>query len=349
MCTLKHHLATVHVAEKPFQCDLCDYKAKAARFVHRHKQQVHDKILPHVCHVCGKGFFTAFMMKNHMANVHHSEVKSFICERCGKSFSSSVAFKAHVKSHQMFHMCTICEKIFTAKTKLRDHLAIDHQFDCSSEDIFICHLCQKHHQTSNDLNEHLCQEHKQAKEHLCSQCDKNFSTKHMLTIHLMESHEFNPIESVSYKSELENALSNDTSAAQVLSLKSVQVIADSNLKGVRCDICGRMLSCNRSLSDHKRQVHDKANHIKCDQCNFTTFQPYMLKRHKQRNHDKTTRYDCDQCNFTTYDKGRLRVHKRGVHEKIKPHKCNECEASYQTKYRLAVHMLREHNIVYKYK
>ena len=81
-------------------------------------QQVHDKILPHVCHVCGKGFFTAFMMKNHMANVHNSDAKSFVCERCGKSFPSSVAFKAHLKSHQMFHMCTFCERIFTAKTKV---------------------------------------------------------------------------------------------------------------------------------------------------------------------------------------------------------------------------------------
>ena len=35
MCTLKHHLATVHVEEKPFECDLCGYKAKAARFVFR--------------------------------------------------------------------------------------------------------------------------------------------------------------------------------------------------------------------------------------------------------------------------------------------------------------------------
>ena len=134
-----------------------------------------------------------------------------------------------------------------------------------------------------------------------------------------------------------------------LSLKSMQVIEDNNLKGVRCDVCGRMLSCNRSLSDHKRQVHDKSNHIKCDLCNFTTFQPYMLKRHKQRNHDKSTKYDCEMCDFFTYDKGRLRVHKRGVHEKIKPHKCTECTSTYQTKYRLAVHMLREHNIVYKYK
>ena len=36
----------------------------------------------------------------------------------------------------------------------------------------------------------------------------------MLTIHLMEAHEFNPIESVSYKAELADSLTNDTSAAQ---------------------------------------------------------------------------------------------------------------------------------------
>ena len=59
-----------------------------------------------------------------MANVHNSDAKSFVCERCGKSFPSSVAFKAHMKSHQLFHMCTFCERIFTAKTKLRDHLGV---------------------------------------------------------------------------------------------------------------------------------------------------------------------------------------------------------------------------------
>ena len=81
----------------------------------------------------------------------------------------------------------------------------------------------------NNLDLHL--EHNLMKEHLCSQCEKPFSTKPMLTIHLMETHEFNPIESVSYKSELADALSNDTSAAQALSLKSMQVVEDTNLKG----------------------------------------------------------------------------------------------------------------------
>ena len=222
------------------------------------------------------------MMKNHMANVHNSDAKSYVCERCGKSFPSIVAFKAHMKSHQLFHMCTFCEKIFTAKTKLRDHLAIDHRFDCSADDIFICSICEKKHLSSNDLNEHLNQDHNLMKEHICTQCEKAFATKPMLTIHLMESHEFNPIESVSYKAELADSMANDTSAAQALSLKSMQVVEDNNLKGVRCDVCGRMLSCNRSLSDHKRQVHDKTNHVSLDedtQCgnlrNFLLFRFYV--------------------------------------------------------------------------
>ena len=78
------------------------------------------------------------------------------------------------------------------------------------------------------------------KEHICTQCDKPFATKPMLTIHLMESHEFNPIESVSYKAELADALSNDTTSAQALSLKSMQVVEDNNLKGVRYDFKHRV-------------------------------------------------------------------------------------------------------------
>ena len=34
-----------------------------------------------------------------------------------------------------------------------------------------------------------------------------------------------------FKAELADALSNDTSAAQALSLKSMQVVEDTNLKG----------------------------------------------------------------------------------------------------------------------
>ena len=47
------------------------------------------------------------MMKNHMANVHNSDAKSFVCERCGKSFPSSVAFKVELVSKELNHFGVI--------------------------------------------------------------------------------------------------------------------------------------------------------------------------------------------------------------------------------------------------
>ena len=54
-------------------------------------------------------------------------------------------------------MCTICDKVFTARTKLHEHLAIEHQLDCSASDIFVCVICKKKHLSSQELNEHLHQ------------------------------------------------------------------------------------------------------------------------------------------------------------------------------------------------
>jgi hypothetical protein len=345
------HLSTFHTKEKTFECDQCKYKTKTAYALTQHKSKVHDKLLPHVCHVCGKGFFYPAILKIHLDSVHGNvnETKSHVCERCGKSFSKMSSFRFHVKSHQMFDLCTICEKIFTARTKLREHLVNEHGLKVSEDHLFVCSVCEKTHTSSIQLNEHIHVEHKMPKILPCAQCDKGFTTKTVLTLHLMEFHEFNPIESVSYKAELADARSNHNIGTESLALNSMHVVEDHNLKGVRCNLCGKMLSCNRSLSDHKRQVHDKANHIKCDQCNFTTFQPYMLKRHVLQIHDKSVKYECNECDFFAYNNSRIRVHKRRIHQNIRPNKCSECERDFITKNNLAVHMLKEHNIVYKYK
>ena len=348
---LAHNLA-YHVTEKKFSCDQCNFRTKLAKSLTRHKQRVHEQIREEICYICGKGYSDVYCLKSHIKSAHSDNPKQFICDKCGATYPSESSLKQHINiKHPVYHLCSCCDKIFINLKKLRLHLLNEHAVKCGTKDFYVCWKCMKCHSSAKELDDHLMTEHQMNRlEHKCLTCtDKYFASKQTLKMHLMEFHEFNPIEDVSYKGEFQSALANDATAAQVLSLKSIQVVADSSLKGVRCDVCGRMLSCNRSLSDHKRQVHDKSNHLKCDQCSFTTFQPYMLKKHKLRQHDKSTKYSCDQCSFTSFDKSRLRVHVKRVHEKVKPHQCSECNCSYDGKHKLAVHMLDEHNIVYKYK
>ena len=326
-----------------------------ARNLTAHKKRKHDQVKENICYICGKGFGDALGLKVHikMRHIDASDVKQFVCDKCGASYPYETSLRQHYNlKHPVFYLCSCCDKIFKSLKKLRVHLLNAHKVKCGMKDFYVCWHCQKCLTSSKELDDHLCIEHNMNRnENKCLTCtDKFFSSKITLKMHLMECHEFNPIEDVSYKGEFANAMANDTSAAQALSLKSMQVVADTSLKeGARCDICGRMLSCTRSLAVHFKQVHDKSNHVKCDQCDFSTFQPYMLKRHKLEKHDRSTKYDCDQCSFTTYYAGRLRTHKRRVHDKYKPNKCTECNESFDAKYKLAMHMLAEHNIVYKYK
>ena len=102
------------------------------------------------------------------------------------------------------------------------------------------------------------------------------------------------------------------------------------------------------MSDHWRQVHDKANHIKCDECSYTTFQPYMLKKHKLRQHTKSTKYKCDLCSYYTFDHGSINVHKRRIHNKNRCFVCDKCDRAYDKKDAYAKHLLQSHSIVYQY-
>ena len=274
-------------------------------------------------------FLSPGELRHHMASAHNDGAETCVCDKCGKSFASQRSFQQHLATHQKFHMCTICERIFTSKRSLRDHLAMEHQMDCTVDDMFVCYTCKKKHVSSTDLNDHLV-EHGMIKNQLCQHCDKHFVSKTLLTVHLMESHEFNP-----------------TTDFGLGSIQSMQVMDDAVQKNFKCDICGIFLSSTRTLSDHKKQVHDKANHIKCDLCDFSTYEPYRLKRHKQTKHEKI-QYKYDLCDCSSTYKSSLKKHKLAKHEKIKPHQCTKCEKNFYSKQNLANHYLCAHNILYQY-
>ena len=80
-------------------------------------------------------------------------------------------------------------------------------------------------------------------------------------MHLLENHEidFSKTTNTPYICELFNIVKEHN----VQTMKS----------GVQCPQCSQMFSCQRSYNDHRRQVHEKHNHIKCDQCDYRSSLP----------------------------------------------------------------------------
>ena len=337
---LSHNL-TFHVTEKKFACDQCDFKTKLAKSLTTHKKRKHEQIREEVCHICGKTFFDKYNLSQHLNIMHTEGEKEFVCEKCGATYTTMMSLKGHVREkHPVYYLCSYCDKkMFLSQKKLRVHLLNAHNAKCGTKDFYVCPKCQKCCTSFRELDEHLSSEHEMKKDkHQCQLCnDKHFASSLTLKMHVVEFHDidFSKASNTPFIRELFN----------IITEPNMQTMPGS---GIPCPVCQKKFSSNRSLSDHRRQVHEKANHIKCPHCDFSTFQPYMLKRHVQRQHTKTTKFDCDQCSYFTYDVGSINVHKRRIHNKTMSFQCTECNKRYEKKREYAQHLLQSHNIVYQY-
>ena len=266
---------------------------------------MHEVVKNNVCHLCGKGFITSSILSTHMKSTH-SEVKEFICDKCGSKFNSMTTLYGHKREkHPEYNLCSFCDKMFIQTCKLRSHLINEHDAKCGAKDFYVCWKCKKCCSSFKDLDEHLTSEHEMNKhEHRCQLCqDETFSSRVTLKMHVLKFHEidFSKVSNTPFIHKLFN------------------IITEPNVKtidgaGVPCPVCQKKFASNRSLSDHRRQVHEKANHVKCDHCSYSSFQPYLLKKHIERQHTTTNEYkwwvmEFLTCRYKTYALSFLQVPK----------------------------------------
>ena len=325
---VEYHKRIIHFGESLFGCDQCGKNFSSNSGLVMHKKKIHqgkkDK-----CSICGK---SVAQLSHHM-KYHHSENKDeeIICELCGRSIKLKL-LHSHMKTHDKNKMCTICDKFFIAGSKkLIEHLGQDHRVYCHDNDYYVCHTCHVKCRSSKELQDHLMKVHQLESNQHCENCVTSFPTKSLLAIHLMDCHNVKP-----------------SKAAQSLGTVS-KVLTDHSTNAYTCDICDKKLASKRTLFDHKKQVHNRANHLKCDHCKYTSHEPSRLKRHILEKHTKATKFPCDQCSYVTNINSILLTHKRKVHEgSNKRDTCKECEKKFTNKKKLAEHMLADHNIVYEY-
>ena len=76
--------------------------------------------------------------------------------------------------------CTVCAKVFTRKSTLKDHMIGVHEEKKS----FQCDVCQVSFTWKTGLNRHFRAEHDINKPFECSRCFKTFGDNYALKIHV---------------------------------------------------------------------------------------------------------------------------------------------------------------------
>ena len=130
---MKLHVARMHT-EKNIQCDQCEKMFPNLKVLNLHIKNVHLRMCVKICPICDKEINGVNVYKCHMNR--HNGIRPCSCETCSKSYLTNRDLKKHQNVHTLPFKCHLCEKSFSAKDILADHMRkhAGEKLDCR-------HLC----------------------------------------------------------------------------------------------------------------------------------------------------------------------------------------------------------------
>ena len=269
---LDKHVKSHKKVEKA-TCDQCG-RFFQRRFLERHKEQVHNKILK--CDKCDKGCKGSVRLYNHKYRVHG---KKCPCTICGKSFASKISLERHVNvMHKKLsvYKCNLCEKSFKYYEGLKSHIEMVHQ---GME--FQCDQCQLTFAGSLKLHYHKRSTHFKTKNFGCDICEKRFERKRSIIAHMVDEHAFSI-----FKCDICHREFNSLRYLQDHS-KTVHIPVDEKIS-YSCHICDKTFFHPKSLNRHKRESHFHSNLkskvFHCDKCGKAFTTSPGLKYHNKTKH-----------------------------------------------------------------
>ena len=162
---LVKHKLSVHISKRLFACDQCDYRGKRQSHLDAHKL-VHSKEKPFACDKCNYRAGLKHQLKTH--HIIHNSEKPFGCDEC----DYRTAYKTGLKRHKLVHgsekpfACDECDY----KTIWKEHIN-RHKVVHSSAKPFTCYVCYVQTKTKERLVRHYNAVHKTEQPFSWDLCD----------------------------------------------------------------------------------------------------------------------------------------------------------------------------------
>ena len=229
----------------------------------------------------------------------------FQCTQCNKGFTTKYSLRNHVRiiHDNIRYACKMCPKVFAYDFHLREHndfVHLNKRLDCNK--------CEKKFISYRAMKQHMKLVHKivwMKRAFNCDVCAKPFGSEHKLEKHVAKVHET--------KDDLKKK-------AIIVKAKPKKKCTDENpkkcLKKVtnhQCDQCEQSFTKNYSLKEHIKVKHLNQR-FHCDQCEQSYKRKHHLKEHIKVKHI-SQRVQCEQCDQTFGRNSELKRHFKIKHER----------------------------------
>nr|CAI5830381.1 unnamed protein product [Callosobruchus analis] len=340
--------------------------------------EIADNHITNRCIDCSKSFTHKLALEDHIVKKHPDFIASVSgkvheCTKCAYKTVSTNYLKRHMVKHpdivdyRITNRCVYCNKTFTNKPSLDDHVLKTHpDFIASvSSKVHECTECTYKTTSNGNFKRHMVKHLDVARNHItiCIYCNKTFTSKQALDGHIIKTHpDF--IASVSSKVHGCTECTYRTTSNSNLKrhMDTHPDIAGNHV--FRCIYCKNTLTCKKVLDDHIVKKHPdfiasiSSKVHECTKCSFKTVHPSRLKKHIKVKHPDidgnhiTNR--CIYCNKTFTSKQALDGHIIKTHPDFiasvtsKVHECTECTYKTTSNGNLRRHMVKHPDIAGNY-
>ncbi|XP_022210765.2 zinc finger protein 629 [Drosophila obscura] len=280
------------IMDLKYHCDRCNagFALEKSLVIHRRQKGCINRNYP--CNECER----VFVSPEHLAE-HQATHGTYNCQECGLLCDSKEQLGKHmVQGHKrnLRNQCSVCKKVFTMLSTLRDHMRIH-----TGEKPFLCNICGKSFTQNANLRQHKLR-HSDIKSFKCSVCPHSFVTKAELTSHARTHTGVKPY-------ECEVCMTKFTTSCSLAKHKRKH----TGERPYACDLCPMRFTALNVLKNHRR-THTGERPYVCPFCSKTFTQRGDCQMH-QRTHQGDKIYICPVCSEEFKSMPEMRTH-LAVHE-----------------------------------